>query len=355
MPQFSSLPHEPEPFFNRPTLSPTFSPSLSSNSTSSDNLSCNTIYNEIILQSYLLVILNVVLFTILKFLAEEIIFPWIFQLCGCNKKGTTDFTEQQSTTTINPVAAVQNLELESGLSDKSTSLTQKSSISDSKIAFLYFQFCTAVLSIAVACKNVDHSKSTWQQYNDFYGLLLNSSALTYIISLIPVLATAHSEERMFSFLGGTGSLMCLLCLYPPLITHILPGMFAYIWVEAGFIFSLFGVFFVLDMLLQYFSNDTIQILAAVDENENASEFSMKLSKLLLEMGYRLVAIMICQTFYNYMYLLYNATNGSTSGVISGHDYIQVIIEEYNLRSQTKCLFYNMLDTTENAIVFFNWL
>ena len=64
---------------------------------------------------------------------------------------------------------------------------------------------------------------------------------------------------------------------------------------------------------------------------------------------RLLMILIYQTLYNYMYLIY------FSDTSLKHSYINSIIYEYQLRSQTLCNFQHFADSPQNFITFFSWL
>ena len=127
-------------------------------------------------------------------------------------------------------------------SDKSTNMDNLFGV-----AFLVVQGISALYSFISAFLLRDTFKTGWHQYQNFYGFLLNSSYLTFFISLllfndlafggpgqkkadIVVQSDAHIQTDEFRQ-GHIGAL-CLVgvVLVPPLITHFIPGVVLYCWI-----------------------------------------------------------------------------------------------------------------------------
>ncbi len=76
-----------------------------------------------------------------------------------------------------------------------------------------------------------------------------------------------------------------------------------------------------------------------------------MSRVLMEVFYRFLCVMIFQTFFTYMFFFYNVHHSP----IDPSAYIDIIAHEYALRTQTLCSFVRMADNAGTVTVFFNWL
>lgn len=316
------------------------------------NYSCVAIYNGSYLQSYVLIILSVLLFTVLKYFAEEVVIPLFLSVF----KGTRDTQRVQvvDDTVDNPMMAMGTkgyLELNtvsksdtplptnSQIGNQSDNSERNLSLKDAKIIFLYFQGVAALVSFALHCKKLNPNQTYWNRYQNLYGEVLNSAVLTFLISCwIYVSENENSEQknksRVMSF-AACGLVITGLLFIPPLLTHIVPAIVVYCW-----IFILFFIAFVVALLV---------VILCIGHFVNGGEqLTPGQLRKAIEIFTRLAAIFFFQTMFNYMYIYYKVQPSTAD------EYLGVIYTEYKLRSQTYCLFEHIWELG-SSLVFFSWL
>lgn len=337
---------------------------------------CETVYNGVLLQSYTLLFFNVVLFSLLKLLAEEYILPGLFALlswctCGLFTAPTSTNTAaaqlQPASVTKNPLTtkgtakpAADEVELgtvgksNASIPMESKAIPSKNTDVDTTIGnnnttrmdfskpFLVFQGINAVVALVYAFKLRDTNRTGWHQYQNFYGFLLNSSFLTFFISLIlRIMRDEDKEAGGILAFQGLSTIVIVLTLAPPFITHFVPGFIVYIWVVC-IALGCCGVFYTV-----------LQAVGTVLGLASNPKYEVFATQTVMRAG----MIFFFQTFYTYMvfYYAYAASDTHDNQAITGEHYLGVVSHEYNLRSQTWCNFENALSDAKNGLVFFSWL
>lgn len=316
------------------------------------NRACDQIYG-ILLQSYTLVFMNVVLFTILKFVAENFLLPTLLCVLGFKKQIDPNLLKSS----LKTIDSESNSPSAVSIEMNAKSDTEEQGRLDVEIAFMLVQTIFAITSFVISCISVDSSMSRWDQYQHFYGMVLNSSILTLFISSFfflaehvrsedaikenelygrkPVFLKKGTFEYNFASFTWIGSSVVLL---PPFCTHVLPGLVTYFWIMLIFMFIIGNVYKFFSALGDRFDRTPIVL-----------EYKLKLKYILV----RLMILLALQTMYNYMYLFYQVHPAGV--VISAEQYIGVVAREYALRTQTYCQFHQGTNNLVNAMVFFNWL
>ena len=346
------------------------------------NHSCKTLYGGIILQSYILILTNVVIFAIIQFFAEEFLLPKLFELLGNNcvssvtdplveKTEIKSNTKPKSTITnsscdlesncsqiINPISNGNQNEsdiypMSIELSSLPIETKDTNEIKNSfrvKLAFLFFQAIFGIGSLVICIMNIDHSKSNWNNYQDFYGKLLNSSALTLLVSIIlfatnsDTISNNYMNYDTITNIMGMFFLIWIIIFFPTFYTHIILGIIIYFWVF--FPLLLMIVFFTLTIML------TINYLVKTNNNDD-ERIQQKVVNMTMSVMFRLITIAFMQTCYNYMYIFYQIKPEHT--YMSGEQYISVITTEYEYRTQTYCEFEHAVSSIQYGMVFFSWL
>jgi hypothetical protein len=309
------------------------------------NHNCDAIYGGVYLQSYLLIVVNVIIFTFLKFIAEEYIIPAIL---FCVFPPPTESSTDVNTTSVG---------IEQGTTDKESILAKVPvALRDPPTLFIYFQACSAFVSFILACFTTFlHKNGTqWDQYQNFYGLLLNSNVLTFFVSGIIFSITdgtevdekVSRESIIFARKKASGRTTWLvfsiiLLFLPPFLTHILPAIVVYCWIWMA------GVVIAMTVVCCF------AFLPGGGRKAGEKETAVdKLVGMAVLVGFRLLIILVFQTFFNYMYLLYQVEYKT---VMSSDQYLGVITDEYALRTQTSCLFNHFEGSLKNGLVLFSWL
>jgi hypothetical protein len=119
---------------------------------------------------------------------------------------------------------------------------------------------------------------------------------------------------------------------PPLLTHAIPGFWLYIWLLLPMICIPLAIYSLL-----------VEQLRVVKKE---SQFK---SLIFLDIFLRLYLLLWLQTFFNYMTLLYRYQ------ALNGDNYLQVIVDEYHLRTQTYCAFDTFASDAKSVLVFFSWI
>ncbi len=227
--------------------------------------------------------------------------------------------------------------------DVDDDISDKQSFSDMvSEAFLTFQVLSAVVTFALALSNVPKTPGTmWQQYSVLYGVVLNSGYLNTLISIGVKYAQATDTNSIMPKAQKSRFSWYVVNLYgiiiPSVFTHILPGLIAYFWVLMILSFPLSMGF----VFLKVFSESSY---CAGVKGTHFMDFAY-------EFMARLLFLFACQTLFNYMYILYSFD----SSTLTPQQYIDVIVIEYKLRSQSVCLFYHFTDNISSGLAFFSWL
>lgn len=352
------------------------------------NHDCEKIYG-ILLQSYTLMFMNAVVFTAFKFVAVQIVLPWLLPIVFHKDQNETQRAhesaiaeaqpsnnlqdeisvdvEMDETSSTAPTGAKYEFQKtldEVGLSMKNAyrKAIKEYSVKDEEIkgrlaidvVFVQFQAIYALISFVISCVSVDQSLTSWDQYQHFYGLVLNSGVSTLLISFV-LFVYGHREiseaqrsryaAHNFKHVEATSAELrtvfrsCgffVLLILPPSYTHIFPAYFVYLWVLVIVIMSvsLFEV-----------------CIKPPLHSVSANQMPLWVRKMGTEILIRLLILAVLQTGFNYMFLFYEAAKDG----MSGDEYTGVIVREYTLRTQTYCQYETATSSLANAIVFFAWL
>jgi hypothetical protein len=322
-----------------------------------DAKNCRTIYGGLILESYLLIILNVVVFTMLQTVFLELILPnlmkpaqkifyGIVEECAANiDNDAVEGEKWRGAIKINAIWAV-------------------------------LQGLVSLVIIVFTWLQLDRSVSSWQQYENFYGLILNSAVLNSLISMSSLTSfIQYAGRKGFKLLPGTKStrnpyfillaalyLPIVLVVLPSLFTHMIPGMIVYVWVMMIVLLcTVYGVFAVVQRIEDLFGME--YSFGILDEHydedflravigDNMFSPAGKLRYQFIWAGFRLCFHFSFLSLFNYMHFFYLL---SSSGGVPPNDYLGVITDDYALRTQTFCLYEHYKDDYRNMIIFFSWL
>lgn len=293
------------------------------------NHKCDPLYGNVYLQSYSLLLLNTFILAVVKALAEERIIPFFLQLLNNNREEKQNLIEK-------PIAEMEE---------------QNDHIAkiDPKIIFLYFQAIAAAIAVVRAFMIVDYHASSWDQYQIFFGFLLNSPAFTYgcsvwilrmdaIKSKDPDFLTENPqktcEHHPNPFIALSGRIIITLAAFP-LCTHGLVGCIMYCWLLLIFALTAGVIVMIVDALREYI-NITLspKFIVAFEEAFN-----------------RLLLVFYFQTSYDFAYLLYR----EPSAFMTGSEYLHIVTLEYSYRTQSNCNFQHAFNSFENALVFLSWM
>jgi hypothetical protein len=236
------------------------------------------------------------------------------------------------------------------------------------LIYNFFQSCYLVYMLVNAFKYTLNSNvsGSWDRYQVFYGILSNTAFILIFSRLqreemmnTPIQNDFQERLKSSHWLLWTIFVLDKLALrviqiivvFPPLLTHAIPGSFVYSWVAVLFFACLFG-----SMLLTIYALVYVWMLICycTGMNPHYRKHIPRIMGVCYQLVSRLSMVFSYQTVFNYMYLFY-AANGSSGGTISGSDYLGVISDEYHYRSQTYCLVNNYRDNAINFVTVFNWL
>lgn len=230
------------------------------------------------------------------------------------------------------------------------------------VAFFCYQllYVWSTFIIAIVKSFEDSDQSSWRRYTNLYGFLMNSTVLTSTVSFLLyylLLPTKYTFElKKAEQLGYIQLFTVGVILLPPFITHVIPALFAYIWV---------AVIICLPLLFAMIATEAIikKHLLHFDDGCFGTCFSTLLicwglfsGCLTVFLSYfanifaRTTLILLIQTLYNYMASVYDI-----SAPLSGHEYLRVIGDEHRLRLQTKCIFEANLESFYAFASFFNFM
>lgn len=230
-----------------------------------------------------------------------------------------------------------------------------------KLYFLRLQFIFAIMSIVAAFINISEKHSPWVQYQNFYGLILNSSVMTLIGAGEAIshegkellesadLSTRQRERiKEVDYEVNMLTRVPIIFVVPSVLSHILPAICAYVYmvpvVLLGFGLPLYGLLFLTNQALVY-AGATCLI------NTASSRLLGKLyTQAMSNLVPKLVVVICAQIFYDYATYLYDVNYP-----IGGFDYVHVIVQEYDLRSQTFCLVEQKVASLMHILVMFSWL
>jgi hypothetical protein len=168
------------------------------------NRDCETIYDGVLLQSYSLVFLNVVIFTIFKFLFEKFVIQFFLKLLNgefCQKtvsdlenKNPEDPNSQialQIDSTLNSDTSQTN----SHRNRNSNQTKQQKNVSDSEVIFYLIQIISALFTMITASCLLEYHGNLWIRYQNFYGLILNSNFMTLLSSTFIIWLTNNKVSE----------------------------------------------------------------------------------------------------------------------------------------------------------------
>lgn len=109
------------------------------------------------------------------------------------------------------------------------------------MGFLMVQVVSALVSFVftIWCIAIDNQHSKWYKYEEFYFAVMNSSVLTFCIS-VALFAQRYNET--FENKIQPALVACLLWIYPVLATHIIPILVLYAWIPIG-VYAVWAVYF----------------------------------------------------------------------------------------------------------------
>lgn len=380
------------------------------------NHDCETIYNGVYLNSYLMLTFYAVAFKIIQLTFEECVFPFFNvhepRYDGTNDGGDLEMVERRhdnrsaavdveqgqgsdvdsdrgdqqpgeakdpaSCEKITAIEIVTEAETErsgtyvgiattDGDDPDTTSFSAVSSAprSDSgtvkvplpwqrgftpNIGFLCVQSVLALCTIGVGLASIDPTRRSWNQYEDLYGFLTNSGAGTLLIGCcVKVAPRLLLVDRSLSALlrSDAGPSLVLLpvlglVFLPMLCTHVFFGLAAYSWVILliSLILLAVGLSF---HFLRYHARRMGFVLMSVHQDQ-------VIFKHFLDVCLLVLFTWCLQTSMNYMTLIY-----AHRDVVGFEAYFQVIVDEYDLRTQTYCLFHRYTDNVRNFVLFWGWV
>lgn len=178
---------------------------------------------------------------------------------------------------------------------------------------------TMLLSAAVSSSR--YSDSPWTNYQRMILVLNNSMVLAFWLS------SFESSSRV-------PFMLCSMFLLPGIITHVLPGLFMYIWLlPLTFLFSIFAIwmaFSLLSVMLRPCLGDAAAL--RINTMLAANVIARSLFPLLLVVA------------TDYAVLLY-----------TGSGYAGVIEDDVRLRHQPRCYFDGMFGNLDQLLVMLNWI
>lgn len=254
-------------------------------------------------------------------------------------------------------------------STQETSIVEWNSFFNPKFAFLVFQWASAWVSVVVAFQGIDRDLNTWNRYQDFYGFLVNSSVMNYLFSVLSYALVNLKGEEKSKPKSNNNEVSCDECvgtvigwillfpvavLLPCFFTHIFPGYALYVWVY-GLYFAAWGLLYFLVSIGFECAGYDSRYLEGFLQGEHG-ELGKQIGLVAWKVFARLFFLLFMQSGFNYSYLYYDALHGVAAGKIMTHKtYVNVVVEEFVLRSQTLCSFEHFADSVENIVVFFSWV
>jgi len=162
-----------------------------------------------------------------------------------------------------------------------------------------------VVQFIYICLSFDSVDSHWQRYQELYVRFLSAGAAGIVV----IWFTYFSDDG-FSARDGRWSYWVhsiYVVLGPPMITHFIPMLFAYIWICLGVVLMTF-LLYKFYMWIEHRCGPTSQSYSRV---------------LFIKFFFIFWCMVVCQTLMHYGVLLYG-----------GQSYIDVITTEYQMRDAT---------------------
>jgi hypothetical protein len=243
------------------------------------------------------------------------------------------------------------------------------------------QLIFAMVALIIACFNISKDKSVdaWQQYTNFYGLIVNSCIPMTIFSILKFFVIEGREGQndeeiapalvIYCFFIGLGML-----LFAPFCTHIFPAAVLYCWVILAVVLavavsiSVLTCFMAPTFALGYCAGligrvcdnttkDTNKVRRESIHVETADSLGSHLylweyfAKVGAEILLRFSFVFFVQTLFCYATLVYVYPIPMTP-----QQYMGVITSDYHLRSQTLCFFNQIKSSGANGfLLIFSWL
>lgn len=222
--------------------------------------------------------------------------------------------------------------------------------------FYYMQIISAIISIIVAFVHIDTSLSLWNQYENLYAVIVNSGVPTACYSHIKMMFLDKREPQMYGgksrdnhfFPGFPAAVQFLttlpfLFMVPVVFSHVIPAFIMY-----GYMTLLIGIPFCCGMcgLLGCFR-------VRGENNPLAIYFMMLFAEI---MG-RFLFVLVFQVFFGYSAYAFSVSKTSKIGdtnIMSPTAYIDAIIFDYTLRSQTICFIKNTALSAQGWVLLFSW-
>ena len=200
--------------------------------------------------------------------------------------------------------------------------------------FLYLQLASAVGSFIVAAIQIDVSQPAWDQYTNFYGLVVNSGIPTAAFSLMKMSLIDERGKQLDKTKIRYFVLFPLWVLAPPFLTHIFPMMIMYFWI-------------LVPAVVLFVCSEKFAIPIVVKDVRDP--FANYIMALWQEIWLRFSFIFMFHTLFNWGSLLY------TQGLpITPEGYIGVLMRDWHLRSQTQCFLSHAANSALGVVVLFSW-
>jgi hypothetical protein len=156
------------------------------------NRDCEKIYDGVLLQSYVLVFMNVVVFNIFSYVAEHWVLPLFI-----NYFSPPEAKPAQAQSSVGGDLEVNTIGVKIEEGDPMESLVEsKPVIGKAAVMFLYFQGFCALYAVLVACLHDYEGQNSWNRYESFYGFLLNSPYMTFVVSSMILTFRLEGEGTM---------------------------------------------------------------------------------------------------------------------------------------------------------------
>jgi len=183
--------------------------------------------------------------------------------------------------------------------------------------------------------------TSWDRYEEIYCTFLNSGMPGTYIAFLLTFGAGAEDEDVTERLGGKITFNIIRYLFfldtalllPPLITHIIPMIVIYCWVVVIGIIVLGLLYIGMYMAIPRIGKS----LCGWEKNA-----SMVLQGIfMIKFASLFVVTILFQTFINYGAIFY-----------SGHNYVDTIADEFNLRS-TSCYLQNVVSDVQSGLRFFS--
>ena len=242
--------------------------------------------------------------------------------------------------------------------------------------FLYLQVASAFASFVVAAVNVDRSLPAWDQYTNFYALVVNSGIPTAVFSMLKMALIDGREQMKFVLPEVPGIfpeghiqrrlskywpwwlqpflIFPIVVLVPPFCTHILP-MIIYGWILHPLYYLYLtatqgaSCHYVSFTDASIVSRKTRPLKPFLKSMSVRKPFAQYFIDLCVELSWRIIFVFMFHTLFNYGSLLYQQ-----SFPITPEAYIGVLVRDWHLRSQTQCFLSRATNSADGIVILFSW-